>query len=89
MRSMVKLMRRPATRRRSVMITQAATRRETLIEPELRDGRLLSIAGRHLRGGTTELVAARRRDMPHGPIAQRLWHYVEEQANAFAAAQRA
>ena len=58
---------------------------EFLIEPELRDGRLLSIAGRHQRGGTAELVAARRRDGPHGPIAQRLWHYVVEQANAFAA----
>jgi DNA-binding transcriptional LysR family regulator len=59
-----------------------------LIEAELRDGRLLSIAGRYLRGGTAELVAARRRDKPHGPIAERLWHYVEEQAHAFDAAMR-
>jgi len=60
-----------------------------LIGPELRDGRLLPIVGQHLRGGTAELVAARRRDMPHGPIAQRLWHYVEEQADAFVAGESA
>jgi hypothetical protein len=32
-----------------------------LIERELRDERLLSIAGRHLQGGRIELTAARRR----------------------------
>jgi len=25
-------------------------------------------------------VAARRRDLPHGPIAQRLWRFIAEQA---------
>jgi DNA-binding transcriptional LysR family regulator len=51
-----------------------------LIEEELRDGRLRSIAGRHLPGRTEELVAARRRDRPHGPIANRLWDYIEQEA---------
>jgi DNA-binding transcriptional LysR family regulator len=53
-----------------------------LIADDLRDGRLLSIAGRHLRGGGGEIVAARRRDRPHGPIANRLWRFIEEQAQA-------
>src|SRR5579883_2330113 len=46
---------------------------EFLIAAELGDGRLISIAGRHLAGGRAEIVAARRRNHPHGPIAQRLW----------------
>jgi DNA-binding transcriptional LysR family regulator len=54
-----------------------------LIDRELRDGRLLSIAGRHLRGGRIELTAARRRDMLHGPIANRLWRHIEERAATF------
>ena len=44
-----------------------------LVEAELRDGRLLSIAGRHFPGVVEDLVAARRRDRPHGPVASRLW----------------
>lgn len=59
---------------------------EFLVADELRDGRLLSIAGRHLRGGGGEIVAARRRDRPHGPVANRLWQYIEEQAPALKAA---
>jgi DNA-binding transcriptional LysR family regulator len=54
-----------------------------LIEDELRDGRLLSISGRHLKGGRVELTAARRRDLPHGPVANRLWEYVGEKAGRF------
>jgi DNA-binding transcriptional LysR family regulator len=54
-----------------------------LIERELRDGRLLSIAGRHLQGGRREITAARRRDLPHGPIANRLWQHIGEQAATF------
>jgi hypothetical protein len=57
-----------------------------LIEEELRDGRLLSIAGRHFKGGQAELVAARRRNTPHGPVANRLWRYIEEQAAELIAA---
>ncbi len=51
-----------------------------LIERDLRDRRLLSIAGRHFPGAQADLVAARRRDAPHGPIATRLWQYIGEQA---------
>ncbi|NMO18818.1 LysR family transcriptional regulator [Pyxidicoccus fallax] len=51
-----------------------------MIESELRDGRLLSIAGRHFPGVTEELVAARRRDRPHGPVASRLWDFLARNA---------
>ncbi len=51
-----------------------------LIEQELREGRLLSIAGQYLPGHVEALVAARRRDRPHGPVANRLWDYLREQA---------
>jgi DNA-binding transcriptional LysR family regulator len=60
-----------------------------LIAPELRDGRLLSIAGKHLRGGRVELTAARRRDLPHGPIANRLWQHIQERAASFAVSETA
>jgi DNA-binding transcriptional LysR family regulator len=57
---------------------------EFLIARELRDKRLLSIAGRHFPGNTLKIVAARRRDRPHGPVAARLWQFMEEQAPAIA-----
>jgi DNA-binding transcriptional LysR family regulator len=53
-----------------------------LISQELRGRRLLSIAGRHFAGSTQKIVAARRRDVPHGPVANRLWQFIEEQAPA-------
>ena len=53
-----------------------------LIEEELRDGRLRSIAGRHLPGRIEELVVARRSDRPHGPISNRLWDYIQQEAPA-------
>lgn len=59
-----------------------------LIAQELREKRLLSIAGKHLPGGTETLVAAWRRDVPHGPIAQRLWRFIKEQAPTVAADMR-
>jgi DNA-binding transcriptional LysR family regulator len=55
-----------------------------LVERELRQGRLLSIAGRHLRGGRIEVTAARRRDLPQGPDASQLWRHIEERAATFA-----
>jgi len=58
-----------------------------LIEQNLRDGTLLSIAGRHFRGGQAELVAARRRNAPHGPIANRLWQFIRDQAGEIIPAQ--
>jgi DNA-binding transcriptional LysR family regulator len=50
-----------------------------LIERDLRTKRLLPITGKHFRGGEAELVAARLRNAPHGPIANRLWQYVADQ----------
>jgi DNA-binding transcriptional LysR family regulator len=47
-----------------------------LIDADLRKGRLQSIAGRYLPGSVEELVAARRSDRPHGPVANRLWDYI-------------
>jgi DNA-binding transcriptional LysR family regulator len=57
-----------------------------LVDQDLRKKRLLDISGRHLKGGRLEVVAARRRDAPHGPIANRLWSYIEAQTPAFAEA---
>jgi DNA-binding transcriptional LysR family regulator len=51
-----------------------------LIETELRDGRLLSIAGHHFPGVVEDLVAARRRDRPHGPVAGLLWEFLQQHA---------
>ncbi len=51
-----------------------------MIEAELREGRLQSIAGRHFPGAVEELVVARRRDRPHGPVANRLWDVLARHA---------
>ncbi|WNG44732.1 LysR family transcriptional regulator [Archangium minus] len=51
-----------------------------MVDAELRDGRLLSITGRHFPGVIEELVAARRRDRPHGPVANRLWDFLARHA---------
>src|SRR5450830_1128691 len=51
-----------------------------LIREELRDGRLQSIANRHLPGQTQELVVARRYDQPQGPISNQLWDYIQQEA---------
>lgn len=53
-----------------------------LIEDELRDGRLVSLANRHLPGSTETLAAARRRDRPQGPVMTHLWQALREQAPA-------
>ncbi len=47
-----------------------------LVERELEEGSLLSIAGGYLPGSVEELVAARRSDRPHGPVAQALWEFL-------------
>jgi DNA-binding transcriptional LysR family regulator len=44
-----------------------------LIEDEIRDGRLISIAAPHLPGRTDTLAAVRRRRNSHGPVAEALW----------------
>jgi DNA-binding transcriptional LysR family regulator len=59
---------------------------EYLIAQDLRRGRLVPITGKHFKGGQVELVAARRRNVPHGPVANRLWQFVGEQAAKFDAA---
>ncbi len=54
-----------------------------LIQDELNTGRLLSLSGRHFPGGRGRLTAARLRGSPHGPVATRLWRYIEEHAPEF------
>ncbi|MFI7316924.1 LysR family transcriptional regulator [Streptomyces venezuelae] len=51
-----------------------------MIETELRNGSLLSIAGQHFPGVVEDLSAARRRDRPHGPVADQLWDFLARQA---------
>jgi DNA-binding transcriptional LysR family regulator len=51
-----------------------------LISEELGAGRLLSIKGKQLSGGRVDLVAARLRNVAHGPVAKRLWQFVAAQA---------
>ena len=53
-----------------------------LIEDELHDGSLLSIANRHLPGSIEDLVAARRTDRAQGPVSNRLWRYLQDAAPA-------
>jgi len=53
-----------------------------LIDDELRDGSLLSIANRHLPGSVEELVAARRTDRAQGPVSNRLWQALQDAAPA-------
>lgn len=49
-----------------------------LVEEELADGRLRDLSGTQLPGRREEWVAARRRDRSHGPVAQRLWRFLQE-----------
>lgn len=53
-----------------------------MIESDLLSGRLRSLAGRHLPGATEQIVIARRSDRPHGPVSERLWRFLVEQAPA-------
>jgi DNA-binding transcriptional LysR family regulator len=54
-----------------------------LIEGDLVRRRLLDLTGKHLKGGQVDLVAARLRMAPHGPVAMRLWRYIHEQTQSF------
>lgn len=56
-----------------------------LVADDVREGRLLDISGKYLKGGAVDLVAARRREGPHGPIANRLWGYIAEESGGFVA----
>ncbi|MDQ0468475.1 LysR family transcriptional regulator [Labrys wisconsinensis] len=53
-----------------------------LIEDELRDGRLIGIAGPHLPGRTDRLAAVRLRRSSHGPVAKTLWRQLQDQRPA-------
>jgi DNA-binding transcriptional LysR family regulator len=53
-----------------------------LIEDELRSGALISLAGPHLPGRRKTLSAARRRDRPHGPVAEALWTLLQDEGQA-------
>ena len=47
-----------------------------LIERELQRGKLLSIEGKHFKRVTRDIVAARLRERPAGPVAERLWRFL-------------
>lgn len=49
-----------------------------LIEDELGDGRLISIAGPNFPGREEHLAAIRHRQHAHGPVAEALWLHLEE-----------
>ncbi|WP_027165554.1 LysR family transcriptional regulator [Mesorhizobium sp. WSM3224] len=51
---------------------------EWLIKDELHEGRLISIAGRHIPGRPETVAAVRRRDKPHGPVAEALWRHLQD-----------
>jgi len=53
-----------------------------LIHKELRAGKLLSIEGRYFKRSTVDIVMARLRDRPTGPVAERLWQFLGEQAKS-------
>ncbi|MBR0895441.1 LysR family transcriptional regulator [Bradyrhizobium tropiciagri] len=50
---------------------------EWLIEDELRDGTLISIAGANFPGREEDLAAVRHRQHAHGPVAEALWLHLE------------
>jgi len=52
-----------------------------LVAEDLAVGQLLSLEGQHLRGATLQHYAARRRDVTHGPVAQRLWERLREDSS--------
>ncbi|BEG77317.1 LysR family transcriptional regulator [Achromobacter xylosoxidans] len=51
-----------------------------LVEDELRDGRLLSLANRYLPGSVEALAAGRRADRPQGPVMTGLWDMLRAHA---------
>jgi DNA-binding transcriptional LysR family regulator len=51
-----------------------------LVAGDLTEHRLVSLEGRHLRGAALKHYVARRRDTAHGPVAQRLWIQLQQQA---------
>lgn len=50
---------------------------EHLVRTELESGTLASIAGRHIKENTLDIVAARRADKPHGATAKAFWELLK------------
>lgn len=51
-----------------------------LIADEVKDGSLVAITNTHLPGRTETIGALRRRDRPHGPVADALWRHLQAKA---------
>ncbi len=49
-----------------------------LIDRDLRSGKLLSIEGKHFKRSNVDIVVARLRKRPAGPVAERLWTFLGE-----------
>ncbi|MEO8151972.1 MAG: LysR family transcriptional regulator [Rhizobacter sp.] len=49
-----------------------------MIDKELRSGKLLSLEGRHFKRSRLDIVVARWRDRPCGPVASALWRTLVE-----------
>lgn len=49
-----------------------------LVHDDLMEKRLVSLEGWHMRGAVLQHYAARRRDVAHGPVAERLWAQLRE-----------
>ena len=49
-----------------------------MVEKELRSGKLVSLEGRHFKRSRLDIVAARRRNRPAGPVANALWQALVE-----------
>jgi DNA-binding transcriptional LysR family regulator len=47
-----------------------------MIDQEIASGKLVCLEGKHLRGNTVDLVAARLRARPAGPVATKLWAHI-------------
>ncbi|MDB4972510.1 MAG: transcriptional regulator [Myxococcaceae bacterium] len=55
---------------------------EPMIERELAEQSLVSLAGEHFASSEIVLCAARRVGLRHGPVAERLWAYLRTQSRA-------
>ncbi len=49
-----------------------------LIRDELRDGRLVSLAGRNIKRNSLEIVAARKAGVTQGPTARLFWEFLRQ-----------
>jgi DNA-binding transcriptional LysR family regulator len=58
-----------------------------LIEVDLREGRLRSLAGRRLPGRVEMVAAGRLADRSHGPVAERLWNSLRSEIETLWATQ--